>query len=159
MRRGGPRARIFEFGAVAALSLGLGLVLGSIIERTPTGAGSGSSSPPVGNGPHLRGTVVLDGATQGCGGDPALFYVKDGADDVAHAVVDGANFGADCVYRFDLSVPDLPCYALYVNDVAVGGYPREYLTASDHDVGYIDASSVFGGQAYRDFPSCAFQET
>ncbi|MEP6665351.1 MAG: hypothetical protein ABJA81_02785 [Nocardioidaceae bacterium] len=81
-------------------------------------------------------------------------YVKDGATAVAQASVDANNEGFDCVYNFDLVVPDLPCYTLYVAGNPVAGYPRSYLQASGYEVGYIDSGSVWGGAPYADFPRC-----
>ena len=125
---------------------------------TPTAAPTAS---PTAEGNVLRGTMVLDGATEGCGGEQIAVQVRDATGVVGSQLVDSNNEGFDCIFTFTVKVPVLDCYNLVIDGQPVGRYPAGSLKANSGIVGIIDSASVYGSpetdfkpSLYADYDGC-----
>jgi hypothetical protein len=124
----------------------------------PTTAPTTSTSP---TSHTVRGSMLEDGAVNGCGGETVLVAVRDGGADIASEVAHSDLRGADCVFDFALPVPAAKCYELDIEHQPVGIYPAE--PGGGVEVGIVLSSSVYGDTApggakpglYADFDGSA----
>jgi hypothetical protein len=153
MRRWIRRALPYVVTALVAAGAGAGVVLAVSDSGSETPQAQPGSAADVGPSPTassasddraLRGTVVLDGAVNGCSGDDIVVSVSDGVVDVHTVIVTSTISGYDCVYPFEITVPDgYDCVQLVVDETPVGSYPPGGLVGDGY-IGVISAASVWG---------------
>lgn len=139
---------------VAGALIGGGLYLGQRDSEQPQGSVLPTArvtpiaTEAAGDALVLKGAVVMDGTTEGCGGENILVEVREGAGNVVSESIPSDFIGLDCGFPFALEVPRLDCYQVMISETLVGEYPRSALEdARDPgvlDIGYIDSTSVFG---------------
>lgn len=133
--------------AVAGIAIGAGLYLDDRDTATPSQPGA-AGEEGAGGELVLKGAVVMDGTTNGCGGENILVEVREGAGNVVSESIPSDFVGLDCAFPFELEVPELDCYQVVISETVVGEYPRSALESGSEsgvlDIGYIDSASVFG---------------
>lgn len=144
----------------AGVAIGVALYLGQRDSAMTEESAGGQDGP--GDELVLKGAVVMDGTTNGCGGENVLVEVREGAGNVVSESIPSDFVGLDCAFPFALEVPRLDCYQVVISETIVGEYPREVLESGSEpgtlDIGYIDSASVFGepesfdAEAFRDWP-------